>query len=76
MVAAFTRIILMKVFGIHNAVALPFFCGILTGVTDPKLSPLQTCSCKTIPPLWFLFTLKRPKKKNSPPARDTGAVSA
>jgi fucose 4-O-acetylase-like acetyltransferase len=72
LVAAFTRIILMKVFGIHNAVFL-LFCGILTGVTVPVIF-YNLCVKDNF--AWFLFTFKSPKKKNSPPARDTGAVSA
>ena len=62
LVAAFVRAILMKYLGLHNPVLL-LLCGIAAGVTIPVIVYNLLIKDNIF---WFLFTLKRPKKKPKP----------
>jgi fucose 4-O-acetylase-like acetyltransferase len=67
-VAAFVRVILTKVFGIHQPVAL-LFIGIALAATIPVIIYNLFIFEK---PLWFLFTLQR-KKDKRPSDKETAA---
>jgi fucose 4-O-acetylase-like acetyltransferase len=60
-IAAFVRLFLTRVLGLHNATLLLFF-GIAFGVTIPVIFYNLCIKDK---PLWFLFTLKKPVKKQA-----------
>jgi len=62
-IAAFVRVLLTKVLGLHNPVAL-LACGIAAGVTIPVI--FYNLWVKD-GPLWFLFSPKKPLK-GAPPA--------
>jgi fucose 4-O-acetylase-like acetyltransferase len=60
MIAAFTRSVLSRVFGIHNTPIL-LLVGIAVGVTVPVII-YNTLIKDNI--FWFLFSLQKPQKKN------------
>jgi len=61
LVAAFTRVLLTKYFGIHNPEIL-LTCGIVAAVTIPIIF-YNTLVKDNI--LWFLFSLKKPSERHS-----------
>jgi fucose 4-O-acetylase-like acetyltransferase len=69
--AAFVRVILTKVFGIHQPVAL-LFIGIALAATIPVIIYNLFIVEK---PLWFLFTLERKKPTRTPGTPNAAAPS-